>query len=96
MANINTDNPKEYVSEDGYYIIPVTWEMYSTVKVQGKNLQDAIDRLNRVAEEIPLDDNAEYVDSSYRIEDDSDEHMIAAQNYKHIGVHTVEENDKIY
>ena len=30
---------EDYVSKDGEYIIPVAWEMYSTVKVTGvKNL----------------------------------------------------------
>ena len=93
--NINTDNPEEYVSEDGYYIIPVTWEVYSTVKVKAKNLQDAIDRFHKVEDNIPLDVEPEYVDASYHIDDESAEHMIAAQKYTHIGNHKIDENDNI-
>lgn len=95
MANTEATTAKEYVSEDGYYLIPVTWEVNSTVRVKGNNLHDAIERFKRVANDIPLDTNNEYVDGSYRIEDDSDEHMIAAQAYYPIGSYVIDENDNI-
>lgn len=33
----------EYISENNEYIIPVSWKVYSTIKVKGaKNLEEAI------------------------------------------------------
>ena len=78
---------EEYVSKDGEYIIPVAWEMYSTVKVTGvKNLKEALAVVEKYLDDIPLD-NGEYIDGSYRItNNEDDEAIIDAQSYTHFGV----------
>ena len=40
---IKSDKLKNYISEDGTYIIPVEWSVYSTIRVAGvANLQEAL------------------------------------------------------
>lgn len=80
----------DYVSPDGEYIIPVTWEVYSTVKVKGaKNLREAIQIINQKLDELPATDG-KYVDGSYRINLNDDEEAIVAQNYAHISDVTID------
>ena len=76
----------DYVSDDGVYIIPVEWAMYSNVLVTGvKNLQEAKDLVDENIGDIPLDlDCAEYMDGSYRISHDDDQ-LIDAQDYQRFG-----------
>lgn len=80
---LNIDYSK-CVNENGEYIIPVEWSMYSTVKVKNaENLQQALDYLQNHIDDIPLG-KGEYIDSSYKI-DNRGESMIDAQSYKHFG-----------
>ena len=75
---------REYVSENGTYIIPVTWEVYSTIRVYGaKNLEDAIEYAKEHSDLIPLGDS-EYIDGSYQINIENDDEAINAQNYAEI------------
>ena len=73
----------KYVSPNGEYIIPVSWEVYSTVVITGvNNLEEALKVAEDYLDEIPLADNAEYVDGSYTIDDAGDEDwLIYAQDY---------------
>lgn len=76
---------KDYVSEDGTYIIPVSWEVYSTIRVYGaKNLEEAVEYAKEHSDEIPLGD-AEYIDGSYKIEIENDDEAIHAQDYVEFG-----------
>lgn len=76
---------RDYVSDNGEYIIPVSWEVYSTIKVKGaKNLEEAIEYVKENIDTIPLG-NGEYIDASYKIEVDNDDEAIDAQDYFDIG-----------
>ena len=68
-----------YESEDGTYLIPVTWEVYSTIRVKADNLQDAVDKATEHIDEIPLGTLTEYIDGSYEL--DLEAALIAAQSY---------------
>lgn len=85
----------EYVSETGTYLIPVEWSVYSTITVQGDNLQDAVDRAKRVLDDLPLEDLNEYVDGSYRLSGDTVEDFLNAQEYSTIGETLVLKDDTV-
>jgi hypothetical protein len=73
-----------YVSPDGHYRIPVTYEMYSTIDVTGvKNLREAVELSRKHKDEIPLG-QGEYIDGSYEINIKNDNEAIAAQDYARI------------
>lgn len=93
-----TDTPlslKSYVSEDGTYLIPVAWSVYSTVKVEADNLQDAVNKANKLLPFLPTSSDAAYIDDSYHICADCDEDYIDAQSYKHISDITIDKNGNI-
>lgn len=71
------------VNETGEYVIPVHWEVYSTVVVEASNLQEAIDICKARIDDLPLGEG-EYVDNSYAIDDngENDEILINAQSYQ--------------
>lgn len=74
--------PKEYVSNDGLYTIPVSWEAYATVTIAGaKNLEDAYRIAQEYIDELPLATDPEYIDGSYKIEVQDDGELLAAQDY---------------
>ena len=76
---------RDYVSNNGEYIIPVSWEVYSTIKVKGaKNLEEAFEYAQEHIEDIPLGEG-EYIDGSYQINIDNDDEAINAQEYADIG-----------
>lgn len=76
---------KDYVSDNGEYIIPVSWEVYSTVKVKGaKNLEEAFEYAQEHMDSIPLGEG-EYIDGSYKIDIETDDEGIQAQNYGNFG-----------
>ena len=73
-----------YVSPDGHYRIPVTYEMYSTIDVTGvKNLREAVELSKKHKDEIPLG-QGEYIDDSYEININNAYEAIAAQDYARI------------
>ena len=37
-----SDTLKNYKSENGRYLIPVSWSMYSTIIVEADNLEEAV------------------------------------------------------
>ena len=53
------------------FVIPVTWSVFSRVKVQASSLKEAFEWAKEHADEIPLDTDSEYVDASYEISADS-------------------------
>lgn len=86
---------KNYVSESGEYLIPVSWSVYSTVKVKADNLLDAIERFNKLIDTVPLCSNTVYVDGSYRVDAENAEDYIMTQNWQTIGDVSIEENGNI-
>ena len=58
VANSNAD--KEF-------IIPVTWEVFSRIKVQAATLEEAFSWAEEHLDEIPLGDDTDYVDGSYEL-----------------------------
>ena len=57
--------------------IPVTWECYGTVEVEGDTIEDALKEFNRIEEEtegfsLP---EGEYIDGSFRLSDDNPEEL---------------------
>lgn len=69
---------KNYVSEDRTYILPVSWEVYSTIRIKADNLEDAIRKAEEHIDDIPLGSQTEYIDASYKIDT---EDPIAAQDF---------------
>ena len=82
------DKLKNFVSKDGEYIIPVEWAVYGNVIVSGcNNLKEAYECVKKYIDDIPLSDSPEYVDGSYKINDeDGEDYLIYAQSFnKHVG-----------
>ena len=76
---------RDYVSDNGEYIIPVSWEVYSTIKVKGaKSLEEAVEYAKEHIDDIPLGEG-EYIDGSYKIDIETDDEAINAQEYADIG-----------
>ena len=64
------------------YHIPVQWSVYSTIRVEADNLQEALDKAREKIDDIPITPTeCEYIDDSYIIAVESDEDAINAQNY---------------
>lgn len=74
------DDLEKYVAEDGEYIIPVTWEVYSNIVITGvKNLREAYEVAKLHIDELPLTEDSDYIDGSYQLE--GEEFLLDAQNY---------------
>ena len=96
MTDEENKNLEAYVSPSGEYLIPVEWSVYSTIKVTGKdihNLKDALDAAENIIDELPISNENEYIDGSYKLSVDSDEDAINAQTYRTISGITVDVND---
>ena len=73
---------EKYVSDDGYYVIPVTWESYGTVQISGvKNLKEAYEVAKKYIDDLPLPDDGEYIDDSFKINIDEERELLDAQIY---------------
>lgn len=73
---------EKYVSDDGYYVIPVTWESYGTVQISGvKNLKEAYEVAKKYIDDLPLPDDGEYIDDSFKINIDEESELLDAQIY---------------
>ena len=64
------------------FVIPVSWEVYSTVEVTAETYEEAIKILENNVDKVPLGDG-EYIDDSYKIDKDCDEFQ--AEHFVHIG-----------
>ena len=51
------------------FIIPVSWEVYSTITVSANSLEEAIEFAKEHADDIPLCTDNEYVDGTYLIDE---------------------------
>lgn len=69
---------KDYISEDGTYLIPVSWEVYSTIRIKADNLEDARQKAIEHIDDIPCGTNTEYIDGTYEIQN---ENLIMAQGF---------------
>lgn len=58
------------MSEKKTFVVPVTWEVYSTISVEAESLEEALAYVKQNSDDIPLCTETEYVDGSYRIEED--------------------------
>lgn len=76
---------EDIVNDEGVYLIPVSWSVYSTIKVEADNLKDAIERARRSLCDIPLSSENEYIDDSYTIDGEIDEDFINAQDRATVG-----------
>ncbi|EXM38542.1 hypothetical protein RASY3_14565 [Ruminococcus albus SY3] len=63
------------------FVIPVCWEVYSTVEVTANSFEEAVKILTDNIDDVPLGES-EYVDESYRI-DECDE--FTSKHLRHIG-----------
>ena len=81
------DDLEKYVAEDGEYIIPVTWEVYSNIVITGvKNLKkEAYEVAKLHIDELPLTEDSDYIDGSYQLEEE--EFLLDAQNYAKRGAY---------
>lgn len=86
---------KNYVTDDGTYLIPVQWSVYSTVRVHAENLAEAVSIARSKLNELPLSTENEYIDDSYCISGETDEDFINAQNYSTVGNVTIESGGTI-
>ena len=58
----NLDNKEDYV-------IPVSWEVYSTITVRAESREEALEFAEKHMDQIPLCVENEYIDSTYLIDD---------------------------
>lgn len=64
------------------FVIPVSWEVYSTVAVSAETYEEAIRILEDNLDEVPLGEG-EYIDDSYRVDYECSE--LAASHLRNIG-----------
>lgn len=51
------------------FVIPVSWEVYSTITVSANSLEEALEWAEKHSDEIPITmDECEYIDASYKID----------------------------
>ena len=79
-ANLS-EKTRAYVSEDGYYIIPVSWTYAGAFRVKADNLGAAIDAVEEHLDALPLPSDPIYINDSFRIDIDDDESAMVAQDY---------------
>lgn len=84
MSNITanlSEEVKSYVSEDGYYIIPVSWALAGAFRVKADNLGAAIEAAEDHLDALPLPSDPIYIDGSFIINIENDESAMLAQHY---------------
>ena len=70
MENKEDINTLNLISEEGkVWKMPVTWEVYSTVEIRAKTLEEALIKFRETQDEISLPLNGEYVDDSFDLSD---------------------------
>lgn len=67
------------------FIIPVSWEVYSTVTVEAASLEDAKRKFDEQIDDIPLCVETEYVEGSYRCTAETLDELKMAQEFREIG-----------
>lgn len=51
----------------GTYEIPVTWEVYATVKIEATSLEEAVAIFEETKDDIPLPTDNDYIDGSFHM-----------------------------
>lgn len=59
------------------YKLPVTWEMCGYVEVEANTIEEAMKTFDETSDDIPLPNDGEYVDSSFRLTSTSVEEVEA-------------------
>ena len=52
------------------FLIPVEWESFGTVEIQANTLEEALQYAKENIDELPLPDDREYMEGSYKINED--------------------------
>lgn len=60
-----------------FWKIPVTWESYGTVEVEGATPEEALANFKEQMDELPLPTDSYYVDGSFRLSDDNESEVLA-------------------
>lgn len=60
-----------------FWKIPVTWESYGVVEVEGNSPEEALENFKKHIDEYELPEQQHYVDDSFRLSSDDDEEVIA-------------------
>lgn len=51
--------------------IPVEWSVYGVVEIEADSIEEAVDKFDETIDDIPLPDQSEYIDDSFRRETSS-------------------------
>lgn len=62
------------------FVIPIYWQVVGKLKVQANSLKEALEWANNNEDKIELDSDAEYLESSFEIEQEED----VIDTYTHI------------
>lgn len=62
------------------WTIPVTWEVCGKVTVKADTLSEAMEIARDEAGEIPLPDESDYVDGSWQLSSDDEDHIRCCYN----------------
>lgn len=73
------------------FIVPVSWEVYSTVEVEADSYEEAVKIAKDNIDDIPLGDS-EYVDESYKVDDSFDKDP----KFKHISSVSIDRDGNIW
>lgn len=74
------------------FIVPVSWEVYSTVEVVASTYVEAVKIAEEKIDDIPLG-NSEYIDGSYKIEYNYEEDD---PQFKHFGGVSIDKDGHIW
>ncbi len=99
QLNLSDDDIKELESiksNNNSYTIPVEWSVYSTVNVHANNLAEAIAIAQDQIDSIPISNNNEYVDGSYKINIEDKDDAIVAQEYTKMSDIFIDKDRKIH
>ena len=51
------------------FSIPVVWEVWDKIEVKANSIEEAVQYVKEHIDELPLGEEPEYIDGTYRIED---------------------------
>lgn len=74
------------------FLIPVSWSVYSTIRVEADNLQEALLLAKEHIDDLPITSDCEYIDGSYAI---NEENLEEAQSYSDISSYVLHKDGKI-
>ena len=53
--------------------IPVEWSVYGVVEIEADSMEEAVNKFDETIDDIPLPDQSEYIDDSFRRETGCDD-----------------------